>query len=1192
MKWIQSLFLILFVTAFCSCRQHTTLFEKVSSGHSGVTFVNEIRENDSINPFDVVNIYNGGGVGIGDFNNDGLQDIYLTGNLVSSKMYLNKGDFKFDDITAKADVGGMGRWARGVSVVDINNDGLQDIYVCNTIWQDSLRRRNILYINQGIDKDGVPHFKDMAADYGLDVHVQSTMGYFFDYDNDGDLDMYLVVNEGSNGSNASVFRERNSNTMHSQGRMFRNDMDSTQHHGVFHDVSVSAGTTIAGYGHSANICDMNRDGWKDIYIANDFLSSNILYINNHDGTFTDRSREYFKHTSFNAMGQDVQDINNDGLADVFELDMSPPDNFRKKMMLNASNYNTFQNFTLFGYQFQYVRNTLQINQGPRVLEGDSLGAPVFADLGFMAGVAETDWSWTPLLTDFDNDGLRDIIVTNGFPRDVSDHDFIAYRDERTVLLPKRELLKKIPEIKIPNFAFHNDDGLHFSDVSKQWGVDMPTFSNGAAYADFDNDGDLDMIVNNINDQAGLYRNTLRDDAESDSTHHFLDVRLKGPATNVNGFGSFISIFYDGGKQQFSEATPYRGYLSTMQLGVHFGLGKNASIDSLVVTWPDGRKQSLPGVKTNAAVIVDYKNSGNGNADLQTLLASDALFREVTRSMGINYKHDDYDFIDFNIQTTLPHKLSEYCPATAAGDVNGDGLDDLVIGGNANHKAQVFLQQKNGKFLQRDLWVAQDTSGIDYKDGGILLADINGDGYPDVYATSAGFRYPSNSINYQDRLFLNDGKGNFTLTTDVLPSNHASKLCVRGFDYNHDGKLDLFVSGRVDPGHYPKPVSSFIYRNDSENGRVRLTDVTREVAPDLVNIGLVCDALFSDFDGDGESDLILAGEWMPVKFLKYQQDKFIDVTSSTGVQQQSGWWNSIAAGDFRHTGRTDYIVGNTGLNSFYRASDQYPIRVIAKDFGNDGGYEAIPSVYLPDQKGELREFPANMRDEIIEKMPYLKKKFSNYHSFAISTMDEVLTAKQRDSALKLSANNLQSCFLRNDGNGKFTVIPLPLMAQVSVINGMLVDDFDGDGNADVLMSGNDYGTEVRVGRYDAFNGLLMKGDGEGNFLPLPMRNSGINIPGNGKGVARLVSADGKYLVACSQNRDALKLFSLNHQVEMMLLEPGDVSALITLKDGRKTRQEFYYGASFLSQSTRKLMITPQVKTIEITNSKGAKRTLQR
>ena len=1183
--------MVLFITTFCSCRQHNTLFEKVSSGHSGITFTNEISENDSINPFDVVNIYNGGGVGIGDFNNDGLQDVYLTGNMVSSKMYLNKGDFKFDDVTAKADVGGLGRWGRGVSVVDINNDGLLDLYICNTIWQDSLRRRNILYVNQGIDKDGIPHFKDMAAAYGLDVHVQSTMGYFFDYDNDGDLDMYLVVNEGSNGSNASVFRERNSNTMHSQGRLFRNDMDSSLHHAVYHDVSVQAGTTIAGYGHSASICDMNRDGWKDIYIANDFLSSNILYINNHDGTFSDRSREYFKHTSFNAMGQDVQDVNNDGLADVFELDMSPPDNFRKKMMLNASNYNTFQNFTLFGYQFQYVRNTLQINQGPRVLEGDSLGAPVFADLSFMAGVAETDWSWTPLLTDFDNDGFRDIVVTNGFPRDVSDHDFIAYRDESTALIPKREMLKKIPQIKIPNFAFHNDDGLHFSDVTRQWGVDMPTFSSGAAYADLDNDGDLDMIVNNINDQAGVYRNTLRDDQSADSLCNYIDIRLKGSAQNVNGLGSLVSVYYGDGKQQFSEVAPYRGYLSTIQQGVHFGTGRISRIDSIVVTWPDTRRQVLKSVSTNATLTIDYAKSGSANPDAQPLLSPGALFREVTRTLGITYKHDDYDFIDFNIQTTLPHKLSEYSPAIATGDVNGDGLDDIVVGGNAIHRAKLFLQQKSGKFLQRDLWTAKDTSGLDYKEGGILLADINGDGYPDVYASGAGFRFPSNSINYQDRLYINDGKGNFSLAQDALPKNYTSKLCVRAFDYNRDGKLDLFVSGRVDPWHYPRPVSSFIYRNDSKDGKVILTDVTKDVAPALQNIGLVCDALFTDFDGDGESDLLLAGEWMPVRFLKNSKGKFTDVTEQTGIQGQSGWWNSIVAGDFRHTGRMDYIVGNTGTNSFYRASDQYPIRIISKDFGNDGGYEAIPSLFLPDEKGEMQEFPANMRDEIIEKMPYLKKKFSNYHSFAIARMDEVLTAKQRDSVLQLSANNLQSGYLRNDGNGKFTMIPLPLQAQVSVINGMLVDDFDDDGNPDVLLSGNDYGTEVRVGRYDAFNGLVLKGDGKGGFTPLRMTESGVNIPGNGKGVAKLLGSDSCYLVAASQNRDAMKLFKLNHKVKMLRLLPGDVSAIISLNDGRKTKQEFYYGASFLSQSSRMMEMDPRVKSIEIFNYRGERRIIQ-
>ncbi|MEO7120874.1 MAG: VCBS repeat-containing protein, partial [Ginsengibacter sp.] len=561
MKVLRYLITILPLLFLFSCKNKHTLFQQISSSHSGIDFNNKIIENDSINPLDVVNIYNGGGIGIGDFNNDGLQDIYFGGNMVPGRLYLNKGHFKFEDITDEAGVAGLGRWQRGISVIDINNDGLMDIYICNTIYKDSLKRRNILYVNQGIDKNGIPHFKDMAAEYGLDIHVQSTMASFFDYDNDGDLDMYLTVNEASNNNNPSVFLQRNNrNLSSSYGRLYRNDWDSTLKHPVFHDVSEQAGIRYEGYGHAATICDINNDGWKDIYVSDDFLSNDILYINNHDGTFANRTRDYFKHTSFNAMGQDVIDINNDGLPDVVELDMNPEDNYRKKMMLASNNYLTYQNFDNFSFQYQYVRNTLQINQGPVTLQNDTIGPPVFSDIGFMSGISQTDWSWCPLVVDFDNDSYRDLIVTNGFPRDVSDHDFMAYRQQATGLTSTMNLLKEIPQVKIHNYAFRNNGDLTFSDVTSDWGLEVPTFSNGAAYADFDNDGAMDMVINNINDKALLYRNTSRD--KDTANHNFLQIKFKGDKNNINGIGTLATIYYNHGKLQAYENNPYRGYISS------------------------------------------------------------------------------------------------------------------------------------------------------------------------------------------------------------------------------------------------------------------------------------------------------------------------------------------------------------------------------------------------------------------------------------------------------------------------------------------------------------------------------------------------------------------------------------------------------------------------------------------------------
>ena len=1187
---IRASFLLGALTLVASCNKKPTLFEQVTSSHSGIAFNNKIAENDSINPLSVVNIYSGGGVGIGDFNNDGLPDIYFTGGMVPCKLYLNRGNFKFEDITGKAGVEGMGRWARGVSVVDINNDGLMDIYVCNTLYKDSLRRRNILYINQGIDNEGIPHFKDMAAEYGLDIHVQSTMASFFDYDNDGDLDMYLTVNEASSGYMSSVFIGQDRPTGGpNRGRLYRNDWDPKLGHPVFRDVSGPAGIQFEGYGHAASICDINNDGWKDIYVSDDFISNNILYINNHDGTFTNRAKEYFKHTSYNSMGQDVVDINNDGLPDVVELDMSAEDNYRKKMMSNANNTNTYQNFENYGYQYQYVRNTLQLNNGPALARGDTPGVPVFSEIGFMSGISQTDWSWDPLVVDFDNDSYRDIVITNGFPRDWSDHDFMAYRQQALGPVSNMLLLELMPQVKLHNYAFRNNGAASFDDVSDRWGLSMPTFSNGAAYADFDGDGAMDMVINNIDDEALLYRNTSRD--KDTASTHYLNIRFHGGPHNVNGIGATAHIYYDHGKQQVYDNNPYRGYLSSVECMAHFGLGKINRLDSVVIVWNTGDKQTLKDVTADRSLVVDIKDANEEFSYPQPLVADPTLFSEISADAGINYKHTDIPFLDFNIQALLPHKLSEYNPALAAGDVNGDGLDDLVIGGNASMPATLFLQQPNGKFIQRKLSSGMHgppgrTPGTGAaKDEGLLLFDANGDGAPDLYIARGGYSAAYDSMDYQDKLYLNDGKGNFREDTSALPVNHASKLCVRAFDFDGDGKLDLFVSGRVAPGQYPRPVSSFIFRNDTKNGRVKFTDVTADVAPDLVNMGMVCDALFTDFDDDGLTDLIVVGEWMPVTFLKNIGGKFRNVTGSSGVGSRTGWWNSIAAGDFRHTGRTDYIVGNVGLNTFYQGDSVHPVSITAKDFDHNGAYIAITSLYLPDPQGQKREFPAFGRDDIARQFPSIKKRYATYKPFALATMDDVLTPEQRNGALRLQANTFQSCFLRNDGGGKFTFVPLPKEAQVSVINGMVIDDFDGDGNLDILLNGNDYGTEVSTGRYDALNGLLLKGDGRGNFAPQAIRESGICIPHDGKALVKLVSASGDYLVAASQHQDVLQLYKLRRKVRTVRILPDEVSALLTGMAGSRRKEEFYYGNSFLSQSSRFALVDSNIQFISIRNTKG-------
>jgi len=1172
-----------------SCKNDHSLFKAVSSGHSGIHFNNQIIENDSINPIDLTNIYNGGGVGIGDFNNDGLQDIYFTGNLVSNKLYLNKGKMQFDDITKEAGVEGEGKWCRGVSVVDINNDGWLDMYVCVSMDKNPEKRKNLLYINQGLDKNGIPFFKEMAAGYGLDDTTHSTMAAFFDYDNDGDLDMYLTVNQILTNNNPATFKPKiTDGSFPSTGRLYRNDWNAALKHPVFTNVTKQAGLTIEGYGHGVNIADFNKDGWKDIFVTNDFNSNDLLYINNHDGTFTDKAASYFKHTSANGMGQDVIDINNDGLSDVVELDMNPEDNYRKKMMLGSNSYQIFQNSDYFQYQYQYVRNSLQVNQGPRVNLHDSIGDPVFSDIAYFSGIAETDWSWCPLVADFDNDGFRDMVITNGFPKDITDHDFTTFRQKASAVASKEFTLKQIPQVKLHKYAFHNNGNLTFNNVSADWGLTATTFSNGAAYADLDNDGDLDMIINNINDEASVYENTMMDSKPTNK--HYLSVKLIGDSLNLNGLGTWIELYY-GSKQQAYEQTPYRGYLSTIQLNPHFGLGDIAVIDSMVIKWPDGKKQVLKNVSTDQTIKINKANATEIYSWSHPVSAQSTLFKEVTDELNIHYTHLQKDFIDFNIQKLLPHKLSEYGPGMAVGDIDGNGLDDIISGGTFAYGPQVFLQQADHRFIQRALLPHTNNSVKPTGDDmGLLLFDADGDGDLDLYISRGGFENKPNSAAYQDELFVNDGKGNFHLDSMALPKNFTSKSCVRAIDYDKDGDLDLFIAGRIEPWSYPKPVSSFIYRNDSKDGHIKFTEVTNEVAKDLKNVGLVCDAVFTDFDNDGWPDLILAGEWMPVTFLKNEKGVFKNVTANSGISNQTGWWNTIAAGDFDNDGDIDYIVGNMGENSFYKASDRYPVSIYAKDFDNNGSYDAFPSLYLPTSQQDTtkKEYPAQTRDDIVKQMIGMRSKFQNYKSYAKATMDQFFSKEQLKDALVLKANNFKSSYLRNDGNGKFTMLPLPMQAQVSVLNGMAVDDFDGDGNLDVLINGNDYGTEVSVGRYDALNGLLLKGDGKGNFIAQSILQSGIYIPGNGKALVKIRSKPGKYLVAASQNRGPLKVFELKRNINCIPLQPNDASAEVKYKNGVFRKQEFYYGSSFLSQSARFLSIDSNAASVIISDIKGQKR----
>ena len=1109
-----------------ACQARTALFQLVPADKSHIQFNNAITENDSINPFDVTNMYNGAGIGVGDFNNDGLLDIYFAGNEVPCQLYLNKGGFTFQDVTAVAKVDGNGKWCRGVAVVDINNDGLQDIYVCTTIYQDADRRRNLLYVNQGTNENGIPIFKELAKEYGLDDDSHSTMASFFDYDNDGDLDVYITVNEIVENNNPSVYRKPiTDGTWPSTGRLYRNDRNDSLGHPFFTNVSDQAGITIEGYGHSACIADFNRDGWKDIFVANDFLSNDILYINNHNGTFTNKAAAYFKHTSANGMGSDVIDINNDGLADLVEMDMDPADNFRKKVLMSGYKYLDYQNNESYGYQYQYVRNTLQLNEGPRAGTNDTIADPVFGDVGFYAGISSTDWSWAPVVQDFDNDGLRDIIISNGFPRDLTNHDFIAFRRESFATKSKREVLAAIPRTKIKNYAFRNKGEVRFDDVTNDWGFTQLSFSNGAAYADLDNDGDLDLIMSNIDDKAFVYQNTSNE--KDPKNARFLDVQLTGDSLNPQGIGAWVQI-YTGSKQQVIEHTPYRGFLSTVQPGLHFGLGNVSLVDSLRVIWPNHTTELVKNVSSGKLLRLEQKNAVAIYNWTKQQPPQHPLFTDVTDTVNLHYHHEEADFIDFDIQKLIPHKLSEYTPALATGDMNGDGLDDIVVGGSFGIAPRLFFQQASGKFVEKPLLPV--STNLKREATSIVLFDADGDKDLDMYIACGSNEAAPGAAAYQDILLTNDGKGDFTADASALPENHTSKACVRVADFDKDGDLDLFIAGRCYPFNYPRPVSCILLRNDSKNGKAKFTDITTTAAAGLTNIGMVCDAVWTDFDKDGWPDLILAGEWMPLKFFKNNHGVFTDVSVQAGNTDKIGWWTCITAGDFDNDGDEDYIVGNLGENSFYKATANQPVAVYANDFYNQHTTQCIMTLFLKDHMdGTFREFAAHNRDDVVDQLPFIKKRFLTYAAFGNATFDQLLTKDELKNAIKYTANYFPSSFIRNNGNGKFSIEPLPAMAQLSALSSMVTGDFDHDGNLDVCINTNDFSTDPANGRYDALNGLLLKGDGKGKFQPVSIQQSGIYIPGNGKGMAVLKGSNGHTLLVAGQNRSELKVFQLNNVV---------------------------------------------------------------
>jgi enediyne biosynthesis protein E4 len=1159
----------------CSSREHKvhkdTLFILLAPEQSGVQFVNRITPDDRINILTYEYLYNGAGVGIGDFNNDGFQDIFFAGSQVPPKLYMNKGKvstgqggFAFEDVTEGTGITGDENWAFGVSVVDINQDGFQDIYISMGGPGNMNNFPNKLFVHQGLDPTGKPMFKEMADVYGLADRGHSIQALFFDYDRDGDLDMYLLTGGGFERSPNNPSPIVKDGTAVNTDRLYRNDYSANAGHPIFTNVSREAGILQEGYGLGVSLADINDDGWPDIYVTNDYLTNDQLYVNNGDGTFSEKVGEYFKHTSHFAMGNDIGDINNDGLMDVITVDMLPDDYSRRKLMFGATQYNKFYYAVNNGYSYQYMRNTLQLNNG----NGS------FSEIGQLAGIYKTDWSWSVLLADLDNDEYQDVFITNGFGKDVTDLDFVKFRSSVTSEIKNEALRRKVlldslaqrPGIKVSNYAFRNTGSTLFENVSRDWGFNTPTYSNGAAYADFDNDGDLDLVISNLDEPAQVYRNTSQ---ERESPSNYLRIKLTASGQNKTGIGSKVIIRY-GKKLQSKLKSPVHGFQSTMEDVLHFGLGSTKQIDTLEVHWPDGRMSLIKHVNANALIEVNDSTAVQGV--LERPRAPTIFVRSEPKV--VSYRHVENPFIDFNHEPLLPHKLSQEGPGIAVADVNGDGLEDFFVGGALLTSGKIFIQKKNGTFAGYELSETDKES----EDMGCLFFDADGDSDPDLYVVSGGNEYNPDHRFYQDRLYFNDGKGNFNKDESALPKIGASGSCVVAADYDHDGDLDLFVGGRALPTAYPKSPRSYLLIN---NGQGKFEDGTAHVAPELQRPGMVTTALWTDFDHDRWTDLIVAGEYMPISFYKNEGGERLVQVRNTGLEDSQGWWNSLTAGDFDNDNDIDYVAGNFGLNTHFHASAEEPISVVFSDFDNNGALEAITSYY-----DDGVNYPMPSLDVLTSQLPVLKRKILYHRTYANTSTKRLLEVAGNARSESLYCKTLQSGYVENQGNGKFAFKPFPVVMQTAPVYGMITEDVDADGNLDFIAVGNSYSPEVVGGRCDAFIGQVMLGDGKGAFKPMPVTQSGFFADGDAKSISKIL-VGGSVLCMVTQNNDSLKVFKKvsKQKTPVITLKKSEAGAVLTLTTGQMRRVEIGYGTSYLSQSSRTLNITADIAKVEFFDQSG-------
>ena len=1055
----------------------------------------------------------GGGVGIGDFNNDGLKDIFFTGNQVSCKLYINKGNNQFEDITKQAGLS-TDVWATGVSVVDINNDGYDDLYICVFGKNLSKRSNNLLFINQ---KNLT--FKEQSKEYGLSDTGYSTQAVFLDYDRDGDLDMYLA-NYLLGGPNPnSIFPKDLSGHSPANDKLFRNDgVTNGSGHPCFTDVSLEAGIKEDGYGLGVVSGDFNNDGWQDIYVANDFLSNDELWLNNGNGGFTNSIARSMKHQSYSSMGVDNADINNDGLADITTLDMLPEYNERKKLSFSFMNYERYQSERSMGYQPEFTRNMLQLNNGA-YHKGDT-SVPFYSEIGQLSGISATDWSWSVLMADYDLDGWKDIHITNGIGRDFINSDFLEFSNSvfesgKTKEEQQRSIRQKLASlnhIKLGNYLYLNNHDLTFTDASEEAGINEASMSNGAAYADLDNDGDLDMIVNNINKEAFLFINNSIQKGKP-VTNHFLSLDLKGNAGNEHGFGCKVTV-YTGGHQQMQEQNPVRGYFSSVDQRLNFGLGKYDHADSIVITWPGNKRQVIKNQAADTLLLVSQQ--GAGTAATATYNAP-FIFTDAATMSGILYKHTDHNFNDFGIQRLLPQKFSQLGPFITTGDMNNDGLTDFFVGGAVNFSGKIFLQQPGGTFLSHDL---TDSTKME-EDMSSLLFDADGDGDADLLVTSGDVRFEERSLYNRPRLYLNDGKGNFKLNKNAFPVSITTVAgTVSAADYDGDGDLDLFTGGRVS-GRYPLPPQSFLLQNNHG----KFTDVTATVCPALERAGMITSSAWMDFNGDHQQDLVIAGEWMAIRFFKNDHGILKEVTEATGLTQMDGLWRSLVVADIDNDGDDDLVAGNLGLNCIYHADINEPMKLFAKDIDGNGIIDPVMFYYIRDKDGKRRLYPGISRAQFADQVPVIKKQFLLNKDYAHASFEQIYRGKLKDSLINLTCNETRSCYFENKGGGKFLKHPLPVEAQFAPVNTIVCEDLDHDGYKDLLLAGNEYQADVLTGRYDASYGCFLKGNGTSSFKVVPPAESGLIFNGDVKDMKIIQLADKSKLVLAAINNDSLRVFKV-------------------------------------------------------------------